>query len=104
MTLKSGIAMSAFPFADPAARSRQNLIGLAVHASAFFVVGTILVLVNLATTPGLPWFSWSLAGWGIGLAMHTVAVFRFETLTDEQKRRYLERQAFRCVGCGCGRM
>lgn len=93
---------------DPKARSRHNLIGLGIHATVYFVVGAGLVVTNLLTMPGLPWFTWSLAGWGIGLALHTVGVLRYETLTDEERRALLEREAaWRTShrshgGCGAG--
>lgn len=81
----------------------MNLIGLGVHAAVFMVVGAFLVLLNVATSPHVPWFTWSLAGWGIGLAMHTVGVLRFETLTDEEKRAFIARESARRALC-CGGM
>lgn len=78
---------------DPEARSRSNLIGLGIHAAVFLVVGAGMITLNLLTTPGLPWFTWSLAGWGLGLAMHAVGVLRYETLTEEAQREVLAREA-----------
>ena len=73
-----------------------------MHASAFLVCGVFLTFLNLATTPGVPWFTWSLFGWGIGVAMHTVGVLRFEMLSEEEKRTQLERRAAHYMACGQG--
>lgn len=49
-------------------------LGLAIHATAFVAVNAFLALVRLQTTPEMHWNLWPLAGWGIGLAIHSVVV------------------------------
>ena len=52
---------------------------LAIHAAAYAVVNAVLAALNLSQTPaaGEPrelWVVWPLAGWGIGLAAHALAL------------------------------
>jgi hypothetical protein len=58
------------------ARKRvRQLKGFYIHATVFVWVNALLAIINLATSRGQIWFIWPLAGWGIGLAAHWVAVF-----------------------------
>ncbi|HEY8601434.1 MAG TPA: 2TM domain-containing protein [Thermomicrobiales bacterium] len=52
---------------------RQAFIG---HALTFALVIGGLAVLNLATSPGYPWFLWPLFGWGIGLAKQGASVFQ----------------------------
>jgi hypothetical protein len=93
---------------DPKVRSRQNLIGLTIHWTVYLVMAGMMFATNMATSPHVPWFLWSLFGWGIGLTAHTVSVLRFETLTEDEQRALLEREAARFQHhprgmCGHGR-
>jgi len=48
-------------------------LGLGVHALVYVLVNTLLWLIN--TRNGGPhWAVWPLAGWGLGLAIHTTVV------------------------------
>jgi len=58
------------------ARRRANAkFGFFIHLAVFICVNTFLLVVNLATQPHTPWFRFPLAGWGLGLAIHGLAVF-----------------------------
>lgn len=37
----------------------------------------VLVIICLIVSPGVLWYFWSLAGWGIGLIFHGLGVFVF---------------------------
>jgi hypothetical protein len=49
--------------------------GFFIHLTVFICVNAFLLLVNLATQPQVHWFRFPLTGWGIGLALHGLAVF-----------------------------
>lgn len=44
--------------------------GFKVNLSAYAVVNSVLVTINLLTVPQFPWFLFPLCGWGFGLTMH----------------------------------
>ena len=47
-----------------------------IHFAAYLAVNILLIVINLATTPGKYWFYWPLLGWGVGIAGHAYGVFR----------------------------
>lgn len=61
-----------------AARERAEMLqGYYIHLLVYAVVNTGLFLINLLTKGdgGAWWFYWPLAGWGVGLGVHTVVTF-----------------------------
>ena len=50
-------------------------LGFLIHLTVFVAVGAVLIVVNLNATPHVRWFPFPLAGWGLGLAIHGLAVF-----------------------------
>src|SRR5271169_5144969 len=69
--------------------------GFVVHLSILVVVVGALAALNLYRNPDHPWFVWVLAGWGIGLAAHDLALLLQRTgrreaiFTDKRKRGFL---------------
>jgi len=57
-----------------------------VHLATFVLVNVLLVGVNLVVTPGVLWFQWSLLGWGLGMVLHAVILYRLATGERLQKR------------------
>lgn len=57
-------------FSDPRMR------GLCIHAFVYVLVNALLIAVNLLYTPGHYWFLYPLLGWGLGLAIQALVVFR----------------------------
>ena len=47
-----------------------------IHLTVYVIVNSGLFLLDLFTSPGSFWFFWPLIGWGIGLAMHALSIFR----------------------------
>jgi apolipoprotein N-acyltransferase len=45
-----------------------------VNLVVFLLVGSILVWINVTTTPGVLWFPWVVVPWAVGLVAHYVAV------------------------------
>lgn len=45
------------------------------HAVVFLVVGSILLTLDLMTSPGTLWFFWPMGAWAIGLVLHAADVF-----------------------------
>jgi len=61
------------------ARKRvRQLKGFYKHLTIYVLVNTLLVIVNLVTSPDRIWFYWPLLGWGIGLLAHAASVFMYE--------------------------
>lgn len=46
-----------------------------LHAAIYAAVMTLLVIINLVTSPRAIWFLWPLIGWGFAVALHGVRVF-----------------------------
>jgi hypothetical protein len=53
--------------------------GFMIHAAAYLGVNALLIIINLAATPGKYWFYWPLLGWGLGLVGHAFGVLRRST-------------------------
>lgn len=71
----------------------EDKAGFLVHFTIYLAVNAFLVLMWY-TTGGLgtyPWFWIPMAGWGIGIVGHFVAVFRGESYVDHQTQREYER-------------
>ncbi|MCS7145964.1 MAG: 2TM domain-containing protein [Nitrososphaerota archaeon] len=49
---------------------KESMRGFYTHLVAYIIVNALLAFINLWTSPGLIWFYWPLAGWGVGLAFH----------------------------------
>ena len=59
-----------------AARKRvRQLRGFYVHLTVYVLVNVLLLVINLASSPGVLWFYWPLLGWGIGIVAHAASVF-----------------------------
>jgi uncharacterized membrane protein YdbT with pleckstrin-like domain len=62
-------------------RKAARLRGFKLHLGTYFSVITVLVAINMLTTPGTPWFVWPMVGWGPVLAVHTAwAMGLFDSL------------------------
>lgn len=44
--------------------------GFKINLTAYTVVNSMLVTINMLTVPSFPWFLFPLCGWGFGLSMH----------------------------------
>ena len=61
---------------DRLARRRAGAkLGFYIHASVYLLVNLGLYAINDRFTPSVAWNVWPLAGWGVGLAFHGLAVF-----------------------------
>lgn len=82
---------------DRIARKRAGAkLGFYLHASVYVLVNLALYAINDRFTPSVAWNVWPLAGWGIGLAFHGLAVFFLGSGSSlrqrmfEHERRLLE--------------
>ena len=82
-------------------RARRNVgarMGFAIHATVYVLVNAGLIAVAMFRTGGSHWPLFPALGWGIGLAIHGLAVF-FSTsgvrdrLVERERRRLAEREA-----------
>jgi hypothetical protein len=82
---------------DRIARKRAGAkLGFYIHASVFVLVNLALFAINGQVSPSVRWYVWPLGGWGLGLALHGLAVFflgsgsRLMQRLVEQERRILD--------------
>ncbi len=65
------------------------------HLASYLVVNTMLIGINLFTSPGYLWFIWCILGWGAGIVSHAVDVFGLPGLGrnwEKQRMRELTGQ------------
>ena len=58
-----------------AKRRVEEMKGFYWHLVTYLLVNTVLVVINLLTSPEYLWFIWPLIGWGVGLIIHAFNVF-----------------------------
>lgn len=71
-------------------------LSLYIHTAVFTLVMILLVVINLTTSPETLWVVFPFAGWGLGLALHWLAISRlgkaFRALEEREIARELERE------------
>jgi predicted membrane channel-forming protein YqfA (hemolysin III family) len=73
----------------------RQLRAFKIHLSAFALIVAALAAFNLYSNPQKPWFVWVLAGWGIGVAAHGLALLLKRTalggaiFVDEKVRGFV---------------
>jgi hypothetical protein len=76
-------------------RQDHAIRGFLIHLGIFVVVVSALAALNLYRNPDRIWFIWVLAGWGIGVAAHDLALLLQRTsrreaiFTDKRKSGFL---------------
>jgi hypothetical protein len=76
------------------AKARKKVearIGFYIHLVVFFVVNTMLIILNLVVTGGYFWAMWPMIGWGSGLIAHGLFTFVF-TAEPSLKERMIEKE------------
>ena len=58
-----------------ARRRASAKFGFFIHLTVFVAVNAMLFFINQSTSPGVSWSMFPLAGWGLGLSIHGLAVF-----------------------------
>jgi hypothetical protein len=61
--------------------------GFVIHFAAYLAVNILLIVINLATTPGKYWFYWPLLGWGLGIVGHAYGVLRHSKRSLQREHR-----------------
>jgi 2TM domain-containing protein len=70
----------------------KNRLALRSSAASYVVVNALLVVIWAITGRGYFWPGWILGGWGIGLILHALSVYRPpRPITDEEVRREMAR-------------
>ena len=93
-----GVGLAAHAFAEWAERNAKegdlladpDIRGVAVHLLVYLGVNTVLVIVNLTTSPETLWSIWPILGWGVGLAAHAYLVYR--AILKKTVQRYATEQ------------
>lgn len=60
-----------------AQKKMEDIKGFYGNLGSYVVVITGLAILNLTTYPKYWWFLWPAAGWGVGVAIHGMAVYSF---------------------------
>jgi hypothetical protein len=68
--------------------------GFVIHFATYLAVNLLLIVINLATTPGKYWFYWPLLGWGIGIVGHAYGVLRHSRRSCEERSPALAMKGF----------
>ena len=53
----------------------EEIRGFYTHLGVYVLVNSMLLLINITTSPDSLWFYWPLMGWGIAVALHALRVF-----------------------------
>lgn len=63
-----------------------------INLSAYIIVNSLLITINLSFVPEFTWFIFPLIGWGIGLTMHYMFGVRYnewQLKKEEAKAEHL---------------
>jgi signal transduction histidine kinase len=83
---------------DSVRRARRRAaaqFGFYVHLVSYLGVISLLALINLLTSPWIPWFLWPAGGWGVGVFAHYMGVFGSHQLKERYFDPVVEREVRR---------
>lgn len=69
----------------------ETRIGFYIHLFIYLAVNTLLIIINLSTSPEYYWFKWPLLGWGIGLVFHALGVYA-SSIGSSVKERLIQKE------------
>ena len=67
-------------------------LGFYTHLAIYIAVMTLLVVINLTTSPDPFWAIWPLIGWGIAVIAHGLGVFLLAGKTAGLKQKMIEKE------------
>lgn len=62
----------------------EEIKGFYGNLTSYVFVNIGLLVLNLVTSPNHLWFFWPLLGWGIGVAIHGMMVFKYLPFFDQE--------------------
>ena len=62
----------------------EEIKGFYANLTSYVFVNIGLLVLNLVTSPNHLWFFWPLLGWGIGVAIHGMMVFKYLPFFDQE--------------------
>ncbi len=78
-------------YARALCRTRMKM-ALYIHAVTYAGVMTLLVVINLLTSPRQLWVVWPLFGWGAGLFLHWLCADRLSRLYENTKAEEIAKE------------
>lgn len=76
----------------------RRLRGFYLHLARYALITLALLAINLIATPHRLWALWVMVGWGLGVLLHAVRVFRPERLLGPSwERRQVEKRLGRTL-------
>lgn len=70
-------------------------LGFGWHLAAFALVNLVMYALNRVYSPQTIWFVWPLAGWGLALAFHGLAVMQGSSVRDDMLEAEVRRELAR---------
>ena len=71
----------------------RKVRGFYLHLFRYLIISLALLAINLWAQPQHLWVLWVIGGWGIGLALHALRVFRpHSILGPDWERRQVEKR------------
>jgi hypothetical protein len=80
---------------EKAIRRVHARVGLMWHAGVFLLANIAMYAINERYSPGVTWFVWPLAGWGIALALHAFATLSSGGMAEDMIRAEIQREKAR---------
>ena len=70
MARRKEVSLDEYRAAYKALKKEEAQRGFWIHFVVYFLVNSMLILVNVIYSSGVWWFFYPLIGWGIGLTLH----------------------------------
>ncbi|NNC99639.1 MAG: Pr2TM family membrane protein [Gammaproteobacteria bacterium] len=71
----------------------RELKGFYSHLAAYVLTIALLFIINYLTSPGYIWAVWPAFGWGIGIALHGISMFKeFNLFGADWEKRQVEKR------------
>ena len=61
---------------EKAKKRVDEKLGFYSHLAVYLLVNIILIIINFTQSPDELWFFWPLMGWGVGIVLDALRVFR----------------------------
>lgn len=89
MTEKTGITLAQYKKAYRKIKAKEGKISFFINFTAYVIVNSLLLAINLLLVPQFPWFVFPLVGWGIGLTFHyTFGVHLINKTLDAEEAHF----------------
>ena len=76
----------------------EEKLAFYLHLGIYLAVNILLLVINLLTWEGVPWFIYPLLGWGVGVVIHGMVAFldssrKMAGIKERMLEREIQREA-----------